>query len=136
MADINSIALSGNLTADGQVKMFANGGVINFTIASNRSVKKDNQWIDVPSFISCKYFTKGAEKLGQYLKKGTKMVVEGKLEQETWEKDGQKQSRLVINCDNIEWFNRQQAANNNVGQQSFSNDFGYPEDFPESGSAF
>lgn len=132
MTDINTVSLSGNLTRDGVVKTFTNGGVVNFSLAVNRSVKKGEEWISVPSYIECKYFSKGAEKVGEYLKKGTPAVVDGSLEMETWEKDGQKFSRLVVNCKTVKWYSRQtQSSNGN--QQSYSapqNELGYHEDIP------
>lgn len=131
MTDINTVSLSGNLTKDGVAKMFTNGGVINFSLAVNRTVKKNDQWVDTPSYIECKYFTKGATKLAEYLKKGTPAVVDGSLEMESWEKDGQKFSRLVVNCKTVKWFTRQTQSSGN--QQSYSapqNKNSYQEDIP------
>ena len=134
MTDVNTVSLSGALTADAQVKTFQNGGVLNFSVATNRSVKQGDNWVDKASFINCKYWTKGAEKLSQFLKKGTPVTLSGFLEQETWEKDGKKNSRIVINCDNIRWFNRGNGNGNNNSQPQNNyqpqNNGGYQEDIP------
>lgn len=67
MTDINSVILVGRLVKDAEVKTFDSGfAVINFTIATNRSYKKNEEWIDEASFIDCKYFSKSATKLSQY----------------------------------------------------------------------
>lgn len=123
MEDINISSLSGNLTKDAELKTFDSGyGVLNFTIASNKRVKKGDDWEDKPSFIPCKYFSKGAEKLKQFLTKGKPIVVSGYIDQENWEKDGQKQSRLVICCEKIKLCGPGKASDNGDGS--------FPEDVP------
>lgn len=99
--DINSAVVSGRLTKDAEYRQFQNGGVISFTLAVNRSQKgQDGQWHDVPSFIDVKRWSKTAG-LQPYMKKGSQVCVQGSVEQETWEKDGQKRSRIVISAQNI-----------------------------------
>lgn len=103
MTDINSVVLVGRLVKDAEVKTFDSGfAVINFTIATNRSYKKNEEWIDEASFIDCKYFSKSATKLSQYVVKGKQIAVQGQLVQESWEKDGVKKTRLVVQVDNIQ----------------------------------
>lgn len=99
--DINSAVVSGRLVKDAEYRQFQNGGVISFTVAVNRSQKgQDGQWHDVPSFIDVKRWSKTAG-FQPYLKKGLQVCVQGSIEQESWEKDGQKHSRIVLNAVNV-----------------------------------
>lgn len=102
MKDINRVVMAGRLVRDSEVKMFTNNGCVSFTVATNRSVKKGDQWVDEASFFDCKYFTKAAEKLQMMLVKGKQVFLDGTLVQETWEKDGKKNSKVVIYADSVQ----------------------------------
>lgn len=118
MQNINVCTVSGHLVRDAEVKTFDSGySVISFTIATNRSVKTDGNWGEKTSFFDCKYFTKGT-KLSSYMTKGTKVLVSGNLEQEVWESDGQKRSRIVIKADEVELMSGNQN-NNSAPQQQY-----------------
>lgn len=63
--------------------------------------------------------------------KGKQVSIRGYLKQERWEKDGQKQSRVVINCEEIELLGGLQASGNNAGygnNNGYNNDGGYGND--------
>lgn len=127
MQDINRVTLIGRLTKDAELKTFDSGfGVLNFTVATNRSYKKNDQWIEEASYIDCKYFSKGASKLSEYVKKGTQVAVEGSLIQESWEKDGQKRSRLVIQVENLQLV----GGKGNAGTSQPSGNEIFQEDYP------
>lgn len=98
--DINSVCLIGRLSGDVEVKQLTGSSVLNFTIASNRSVKRNDQWVDEVSFFDVSYFTKGT-KIADMLKKGTQVGISGSLQQQRWEKDGKKFSKVVINADTV-----------------------------------
>jgi len=101
MKDINSVVLSGRITADAQAKTFPNGGcIISFSIATNTSTKKGEQWEDYPNFFEVKYSCKKPD-FAMRLTKGTAITVQGILTQERWEKDGQKNSRVVVKADSL-----------------------------------
>jgi single stranded DNA-binding protein (ssb) len=125
--DVNRITLLGNLTKDAVLKEFDTFSVLNFTLASNRTVFKNEQKIDKTVFVDCKYFSKGAAKLAQYLTKGKKIAVDGTLEQESWEKDGQKFSKLVINVSTLEQLTWDKDAAPKGESASVDN---FPEDCP------
>ena len=101
--DINSVVLVGRLTRDVEIR-FTKGGtpVGNLSIAVNRCAKKGEEWVDEVSFFDCKRFGKQAEALAPYLIKGKLIAVVGQLEQERWEKDGQKRSKVVVNLNDIQ----------------------------------
>jgi len=134
--DLNTVAIIGRLTKDCTLNTFQNGsGVLNFTIAVNKSQKQGNEWKEYTSFFEITYFSKGAEKLSAYLVKGKQVSVSGYLKQERWEKDGKKNSAIKIMADNVQLFGDRSADNKgsegNFKEQSenFSDDE-FPEDVP------
>lgn len=95
---INKVELYGNLTRDPEVKALPSGQqVVNFAIATNRSYKdKNGARQEQTEFHNVVAFGRTAEVIGQYLKKGRPIFVEGRLQTRTWEKDGAKQYRTEI----------------------------------------
>lgn len=127
MSDINRLVLVGNLVKEPQIKNFETTSVLNFTIASNKTIFKNGQKSEMATFVDCKYFTKGAEKLMQFLTKGKKVAVEGSLEQESWtDNEGKKHSRLVISVGNLQMLSYDK--NGGSAPQTTTDDF--PEDCP------
>lgn len=134
MTDFNKLFLSGRLVKDIDTREVGNSTVISGTVASNRSVKKGEQWEEVATFVDFKLWSKSQKQVEFYkdsLKKGAKVTLEGMLIQETWEKDGQKHSRLLIQTDRLDVSGSNGAASskgNNVPQYDTSS--GVPEDIP------
>lgn len=95
---INKVELYGNLTRDPEVKALPSGQqVANFSIATNRTFKnKEGQKQEQVEYHNVVAFGRTAEVIGQYLKKGRPIFVEGRLQTRTWEKDGAKQYRTEI----------------------------------------
>ena len=101
--DLNTVALVGRLTRPCEMR-YTNSGyaICSFSLAVNKKKKQqDGTWQDVASFFDCTLFGKLGESLSQYLQKGQQVSVQGSLEQQTWEKDGQKRSKVVVIVDNI-----------------------------------
>lgn len=104
MSSFNRVVLMGHLTRDVEVKYLQSGtAVANITLAVNERVKRGEQWVEECSFIDCTLWARKAEAAAEYLSKGSQLLVEGKLRQETWEKDGQKHSRLKVNVDDMQF---------------------------------
>lgn len=102
-SDINSVVIVGRLTRDVELKYMNNGNAVaSMSIAVNRSKKEGDQWVSEAHFFDVSYFGKGAEAVKPYLTKGKQVAVQGSLRQNRWEKDGQKQSRVVIVADSVE----------------------------------
>lgn len=95
----NQLIMIGNLVDDPKVFETETTTIVNFTIATNHKYK-DKQ--DV-YFADCKAFGKLAEVCRDYLKKGSKVFATGRLTTETWEKEGQKRSKAVVNLDNVKF---------------------------------
>lgn len=134
MTDFNKLFMSGRLVKDIDSRDVGNSTVISGTVASNRSVKKGEQWEEVATFIDFKLWSKSPKQVEFYkgsLKKGAKVTLEGMLIQETWEKDGQKHSKLLIQTDKVDVSGNNgssQSKGDNVPQYDASS--GVPEDIP------
>lgn len=103
MTDLNSVVVVGRLTKDMEVSYMQSGTAVGkFSIAVNRSVKRNEQWTDEASFFDVTVWGKTAENLKQYLSKGKQVAIQGYLKQERWEKDGQKFSKVGIVAENIQ----------------------------------
>lgn len=108
MTDLNHVVVIGRLTRDlgtdeRSFGYLPNGNArANISLAVNRSKKQDEQWIDEVSYFDITIFGKTAENLKSYLTKGKQICVEGHLQQQRWEKDGQKFSKIVIIADNVQ----------------------------------
>ena len=95
----NLVILTGRLTKEPELKFGASGtAYCKFTLAVNR-MKKD----DPADFIFCSAFGKTAELIAEYVKKGHQLGVQGRLQQDTYEKDGEKISKTGVTVDKIEF---------------------------------
>ena len=101
---INSATISGNLTRDAELKTTQGGAqVLHFCVAVNARRKgQSGEWEDYPNYIDCTMFGTRAEKLAPILTKGLKVAVDGSLSQYSWEKDGQKRSKVEVLANQIE----------------------------------
>ena len=87
---VNQTILLGRLTSDVELKTTPSGKkVAEFTLA----VDKGN---DQANFFNVVSWEKTAELVAQYTNKGSKVLVQGRLDQQTWEKDGKKNSKVVV----------------------------------------
>jgi single-strand DNA-binding protein len=102
---LNKVLLYGNLTRDPEVRALPSGGqVVTFGLATNRSFKgKDGAQQEQTEFHNIVAFGRLAEVMGQYLKKGRPVYVEGRLQTRSWEADGQKKYRTEIVVDNFQF---------------------------------
>ena len=95
----NLVILTGRLTKEPELKHGASGtAYCKFTLAVNR-MKKD----DPADFIFCSAFGKTAELIAEYVKKGHQLGIQGRLQQDTYEKDGEKTSKTGVVVDKIEF---------------------------------
>ena len=110
---INRVNISGNLTRDPEVRMTSGGTqVLSFGVAVNdrRRNPQTGEWEDYPNFVDCTMFGSRAEAVSRYLAKGSKVAIEGKLRYSSWERDGQRRSKLEVIVDEIEFMSRGQQG--------------------------
>ncbi len=99
---LNSVNIMGNLTRDPELK-YTNSGksVCNLSIANNRTYTSGGEKVTEVSYFDIEVWGAVAENCAKYLSKGRGIIVEGRLKQERWEKDGKTQSRVRISANSI-----------------------------------
>lgn len=110
---INRVNISGNLTRDPELRVTSGGTqVLSFGVAVNdrRRNPQTGEWEDYPNFVDCTMFGTRAEAVKRYLSKGSKVAIEGKLRYSSWERDGQRRSKLEVIVDDIEFMNARPAS--------------------------
>lgn len=97
MASYNRVVLMGNLTRDVELRYTPSGtAVTDISLAVNERIKKNDQWTDEVHFFDVTLWGRTAEIAGEYLSKGSPVLVEGRLKHDRWEQDGQKRSKVKI----------------------------------------
>ncbi len=105
----NKVVLIGNLTRDPDMRYTTAGiPVTRFTIAVNRTFNKSEG--EQADFIRILAWRKLAEFCGEYLTKGKTVAVEGRLQVDSFEKDGKKKFTSEVQADNIQILSRKDAA--------------------------
>ena len=142
MTDLNHVIEIGRLTRDISERDFGytTGGTarLNLSIAVNRSEKRNGQWQDKVNYFDVTVWGKTAENIKAYLHKGKQIAVDGYLDQQRWEKDGQKFSKVVIIADNVQLLSGNENGQQSAPQtqqpagdyQSAGSGDDYPEDIP------
>lgn len=101
---MNTCVISGNLARDPELRATKSGhSVTRMTIATNDRTKRGDEWVADPAFVGVVLWGRQAELANQYLRKGSKATVLGRLKSESWEKDGQKRSQIVLVANQIEF---------------------------------
>lgn len=110
MFDLNKVVLIGRATRDVEIRTFANGGKvarIGFAVSAGRKKVGDSQWEDEPCFLDVEAFNRGekgkmADHAEQYLSKGSKFCVVGKLKMDSWtSNDGTKRTKIKVEADEL-----------------------------------
>lgn len=99
----NKVILMGNLTRDPETRQTPSGqSVTNFSLAINRTWKgQDGSMQEQVSFIDCVAWGRQGEVIAQYMQKGRPILVDGRLDQRSWEQDGQKRSKVEVIVENF-----------------------------------
>lgn len=133
--DINSITINGRLTKDATFKSIKDDfGEVSFTVCSNTLTKKDGQWAAKPNFVFVKQKGKNLSNFCAALTKGKQVAISGALLQDSWEKDGQKNSITYVLAEKVQFMGGGKSdSGNNVNDGDFSTDVSqgeFPEDMP------
>lgn len=103
MANMNRVFLLGNVTRDIELRYTQSGtAVTDLGLAVNDRVKRNNEWVDETTFVDVTLWGRTAEVAGEYLSKGSPVLIEGRLKLNTWEQDGQKRSKLQVVADRMQ----------------------------------
>lgn len=111
MAAFNRVILAGNLTRDVELRYIkGNTAVTDIGIAVNDKRKGQvGKLVDDVLFTDVTLFGKQAETANEYLKKGSGVLIEGRLKLDTWEKDGKQFSKLKVMCDRMQMLGGREA---------------------------
>ncbi|MBA4147826.1 MAG: single-stranded DNA-binding protein [Verrucomicrobia bacterium] len=107
MASFNKVILAGNLTRDPELRYTSTGvAIAKISIAVNRKWRNEaGEQKEEVTFVDVDCFRKQAETIGQYMKKGSPILIEGRLKLDQWEdkQTQQKRSRLGVVMDSFEF---------------------------------
>lgn len=112
MANLNRVFLMGNLTRDPEVRYIPSGRAVgDLRLAVNRTFQtSDGEKRDETCFVSIVVWGRQAETCGEYLRKGSPVMVEGYLQYDEWEKDGQKFNRLRVVANRVQFLSSPRGA--------------------------
>lgn len=113
---LNQATIIGNITRDPELKALPSGSkVVNFSVATNRTwydaEKKKQEEVEYHNIVA---FGKQAETIAQYMKKGSQILVEGRLQTRSWEQDGVKKYSTEIILEKFQFGKSAQNENKQV----------------------
>ena len=114
----NKVIIVGNLTRDVELKYLPSGSAVaKIGLASNRKYKKqDGSTAEETCFIDANLFGRTAEVANQYLKKGSQVLIEGRLNFESWnDANGQKRSKHTITAESMQMLGRANQGGDSSG---------------------
>lgn len=109
LATVNKVLLSGRLTRDPELRYTPSGtAVTSFSVASSRSYRgQDGEWKQAVAYVNAVAWDKQAVLINEYLKKGSAVFLEGRLNSRSWETDeGQKRSVLEVRAERVQFLDR------------------------------
>jgi single-strand DNA-binding protein len=100
---LNQVTLMGNLTRDPELRQTPTGqNVCSFSLALNRSYKDSSgEWQEATDYIDIVAWGPLAERVAQYLTKGRRCLVQGRLQSRSWEQEGQKRSKVEVLANDV-----------------------------------
>lgn len=127
MASYNRVILMGNITRDFEVKYLQSGtAVTEIGLAVNeRRKNQQGEWIDETVFVDVTLWGRTAEVAAEYLSKGSPIFIEGRLRLDTWEKEGQKHSKLRVTCDRMQMIGGRQGGGGGGGSRGGNQQYDY-----------
>jgi single-strand DNA-binding protein len=114
MNNINRVVITGNLTADPELRSTPSGtAVCNLRIACNTRRKENGEWVDKPNYFNVTVWGAQGENAARYLSKGRPVAVDGRLEWREYEaQDGSKRQAVDIIADSVQFLNGGNGAGN------------------------
>jgi single-strand DNA-binding protein len=114
--DLNEVTILGNITKDPDLRFTPSGAaVVSFSVATNRRYKKGEEWVDEPSFHNVVVWN-NAESLAQRIRKGTRILVQGRLQTRSWDgQDGKKQYKTEVVSEKVILVSRFEGENDAAG---------------------
>jgi single-strand DNA-binding protein len=120
MASFNKVILMGNLTRDPELRYTPKGtAVAKVGLAVNRTWKSETgETKEEVTFVDIDVFGRTAENVSQYMRKGSPMLIEGRLRYDTWEdkQTNQKRSKLAVVADTVQFLGSPRSAEGQAGE--------------------
>ncbi|MGL6227310.1 MAG: single-stranded DNA-binding protein [Thermoguttaceae bacterium] len=120
MASYNRVVLLGNLTRDPECRYIPSGmAVADIGLAVNdRKKTSTGEWVEEATFVDITLWGRTAEIAGEFLTKGSQVLIEGRLKLDTWEVEGQKRSKLKVVGERMSMLSRTGGGDNAGGSGS------------------
>lgn len=112
MANFNKVILAGNLTRDIELRETPGGAsVADAGLAVNDRRKQGDEWVDETSFVDLTLWGKTAENAAEYLSKGSPVLVEGRLKQDSWQNEaGEKRTKLKVVVERLQFLSNKSES--------------------------
>jgi single-strand DNA-binding protein len=128
--DLNTVAIIGRLTRNPELKYVSVGSeqkaTCTVSVANNSTAKDDNV-----SYFDVQLWGVVAENAIKHLKKGSQVAVIGRLDQQRWEKDGQKRSKIIIVANRVQYLSSPKESNEPVVERDSHDRIVIPSEFSE-----
>lgn len=121
--NINTVVIAGYTAKDPELKVTPSGTTVLSLLLAVNDTKKNAQgeWEETANFFDCVLFGKRAESLAQYIPKGSKLTINGRLHQDRWQgQDGTNRSRVSIIVQDIELPPRSQPQGTGEGYGDYT----------------
>ena len=110
MANLNKVLLIGRLTRDPESRSTSGGSsVVSFGLAVNRTyIRRDNnEKVEETCFVDVEAWGRTGETIHRFMRKGRQIFIEGRLKFDTWERDGQRRSKLSVVAETFQFLDGQ-----------------------------
>ena len=116
---MNKVILVGRITKDPELRTLSSGSsVVNFTIAVNRPIaQQQDQNASTADFINCVIWNKQAENLAKYVKQGSLIGVEGRIQTRNYESNGTTRYVTEVLCDNVQFLETKNSSKNQLVEE-------------------
>jgi len=138
MASFNRVVLLGNITRDIEVKYLQSGmAVTEIGLAVNdRRKNQQGEWVEETTFVDITLWGRTAEVAGEYLGKGSQVLIEGRLKLDQWESDGQKRSKLRVVGERMQMLGSKGGGGGGGGRGGSGGGGGPPQNYDDGGGDF
>ncbi len=118
MANLNKVMLIGRLTRDPESRALPSGSaVVTFGLATNRvyNNRQSGEKVEETTFVDIEAWGRTGETIARYMKKGRQIFLEGRLKFDSWERDGQRRSKLSVVAENFQFIDSQNGGGGGGG---------------------
>ena len=116
--NINRVVLTGNLTADPELRPLPSGtsvGRLRLAVNTRRKNSQTGEWEEKANYFDVTVWGAQAENCAQYLAKGRPVAIDGRLEWREWEQDGQKRQAVQVIAENVQFLGGREQTSNGSG---------------------